>query len=227
MDFFSKIFDYIVDHNQKVSMKVVLILCGISSLFFVDWLFQFSDQYVITKKLQQIEKIESLLKNERPDSTTVAALNTIEYEVETRLTPMNHLSGFFGSLGIKTMRLIKFSTTKQSNANPSSSIRNEFWQIITASIDAILLICIGFYYLLFDKSQFGNSSEIFATVLQTAIFGFIGVLILSCIPVFSHAWYNYLLNAVINIVVLVYFVWRITPESDMPEPKGLPVNKRS
>ena len=207
---------FLVDEDRRLSSKAALVLFIILGVLFVDNYLGFSYNYNTDRKIEQVLKINSLIKDSACDSTTrIFALN-IRSEIIDRKNSVDYLLSLFrgrSNISIKHQANIPIDSAKKNDPN-ISSIKNNFWFNISAGgIFYFLAIIMIPVMLLTDKTT--SFSQRLATGIASTISfivcGLFFIWLLGFIPqITTSTWiWNYLINFIIQattIGTLIYLV---------------------
>ena len=206
---FGKFFEFILDSNHKLSKRVAIVLAGLMLLIFLDRMFKFSDNYITTKKLEQVEKIEKLLESDKTDSLTKVRLRAIEITVLERQTAWNYLSDLY----LFTKNLIKRdknptlntniaqeNITKNNIPNSSSITRSVLWHTISSSWILILLMFFFPFipFIQYNKIQATDILVLIVLEIFLMILVFLFSTVFALIPTFDNPFWNYVINFILH-----------------------------
>ncbi len=212
-----KLWDYLTNSANQTFGKLALIIFGIAALLSVDYFFRFSDSYIAEKKIEQIGKIQEIIKQDSLRVESKNELIRIENQVIARQGFWDFLTSLIQSTTsspkqkitapIATKPIIKDHLSK----TPQISL---FWHIVSSSWPFILLIMIvpftPFVPSGQDKITFTAVIAIeIVFILLSAFYSFI----LRFIPIFENTFWNYALNAIsipLLILLLSSFVAKKT-----------------
>ena len=216
---FEKIWDFFADGRHRFSKKILFSITGIVALLAVDYFFRFSDTYISDKKIEQLDKIEQLLKQDSIRIEARLELVRLEKAVIKRQGFWDFLASSISliqhtitspnekiAIPIKTSPIIK-DTVKSENV----AVRSVFWHIISSSFVFIIVPLIILVVLIFGKAK--TSSDDIGTFIGVSI----GLAIATGISSFALAQLktynppviNYGINFVLHICSIALIVYII------------------
>jgi hypothetical protein len=223
-----KVWSFFMESDHKFSKKFLLTLFIVSSLLSIDYFFRFSDSYIAEKKIEQIGKIQEIMKQDSLSIEPRRELLKLQTQVIKRQgfwELVSDLMSFIHST-ISSPNAIK---TSPINAKPikdsiitkdmppiqvlgSQSFdsknykRSVTWHVITSCWIIILLILI-MPVLSFQKSEHRLSfGSLLANELGLIVFCVVYSYLLALIPVYGNPLWNYLINFISFPIVLGFII---------------------
>lgn len=174
-------------------------------MIFVDRMFKFSDNYITSQKLEQVEKIEKLIESGKVDSTVKRQLRTIELAVLQRQTAWGYLSSQLAALKAK---IVSSGSNSEASSTGSGDGRSFFWHTISSSwLLIIIIVIMPIVILIQNKVDLSTIAAVVFAILATIpfIFGFSALF--AQVPIlFGKPVLNYILNAVLHFFILFIIV---------------------
>lgn len=209
MSFLDNITEYLTDEDRQLSSKAAFIVLIILVVVFVDNVLGFSYHFRIDKKLDEIQKINTIIKDPTVDSTTKAYAIQLRADIMQKQTVIDYTLSFF--------RNIKWASSKKPQINKptpipkpiESATRNNFIFLLTSGGFYFLIAIIGLPVLAFAPNQKTSLPQRLATgILIAFVFSAIGVFfywLFDFIPLLSKkTWtWNYILNSFFQIAIIV------------------------
>lgn len=201
--------EFLFDEHRRLSSKAAVVVFVIIGVLFVDNYLGFSYHYNTDKKIEQVQKVNSIIKDTTIDSTTKAFALNLRSEIIHRRNAFDYFVSFFrGKSNISIKHQTNIPTEIAKNKEPNiSSIKNNFWFNISAGGLYYLLAILMLPILVFtDKTTSlpqRLATGVVATLMCFAI-GWFFYWLCSFIPQISNSsWtWNYIVNAVIQIVLV-------------------------
>ena len=206
-----KITEFLFDENRRLSSKAAVVVFTIIALLIIDNVLGFSYYYNTDKKVEQIQKLNIIIKDPTLDNTTKTFALHLRSEIIDRQNVLNQI--FYFSINFKWFRFKQnpINSSKEIDNTSESIVKNNFWFHITAG---------GFYYLIaismlpgivfFDKKTSLTqriATGIFATILFFGL-GLFFYWLFNFIPqVSSSTWiWNYLLNLILQFLLIALLI---------------------
>jgi hypothetical protein len=206
MIFFDKLTDFVFDERKKISSKAAIIILSILGLVLIDNLIGFSYSYLLNNKIEEVQKLNSIISDKTSDKLTIKHAVRLRNETLLRKNVLeeinDYLSGLSFNKNLSGPQKPNFSKKESYDISP-----NNFWFHVTSS---------GIYYffgilmlplmLFLDKSS-SILQRITMSILLSAMFSGIGLFffwICSLIPmILNNSWFlNYLINFVIQGTII-------------------------
>ena len=207
-----------MESDHKFSKKFLLTLFIVFSLLSIDYFFRFSDSYIAEKKIEQIGKIQEIVKQDSLAIEPKRELLKLQTQVIKRQGFWELLSDLISFIH-STISSPNATKTSPINAKPiikKDSIvskdlppiqvlglqsfesekykRSVTWHIITSCWVMILMMLI-LPFLLFQKDDSRMSfGSLIASELILIIFCVLYSYILALIPVYENSLWNYIIN---------------------------------
>ena len=216
---FEKAFDFFINSNHKLSKKLALTVIVVSMLVFTDYFFRFSDTYIAEKKIEQLSKINEVLKQDSISSYSKTELLRIEKQVIKR-------QGFWDGLSdLISLIQTTISSPKAINKIPNETIpikidkkdvknrpvmpkkeRDVFWHIVTSCWFFILMMVIV-PIAPFTKNNEMDNKISFILLMELILILFCGIFsyLFALIPILG----NPIINYIANIALTVILIWAI------------------
>ena len=208
MDFFASILNFLIDKEKKGSIKTLFIICILIILYFLNNTLGFTYHYNISRKLEEIQKVNEILKE--PDLPISIKANLLVL----RDNIINHQS-WVDEFWDYAQKLLTSETVSKNDVHETVS-RNFIWQFISSSFFVLIgMIAIPIYFI--RKKTFKTFSGFFIIlfILWALMFFYavIVALLLSLIPIIAGRPYiNYIVNIILNLAVPIliglYMDWR-------------------
>lgn len=206
------IFAFITDKDRKLSTKAVWGTIILFALFTLDFTLGFSVQYSNGKKLDQIIKINTILRDKTLDSNFVGILDEQRKELINKKHPYQSLTTFIKSISFSASEIDSINSKPTNNKVHDTAIqgRSEFWFIASSGGYYIILGVLLILFFPFVKNETSIGQKIATAILMALV-----MLLLSwffywlcgLIPRLFGKWaYNYWLNFIIQNVVIVMSV---------------------
>ena len=206
MIFFDKLTDFVFDERKKISSKAAIIILSILGLLLTDNLIGFSYSYLLNNKIEEVQKLNSIISDKSSDNLTIKHAVRLRNETLLRKNVLeeinDYLSGLSFNKNLSEPKKTNFSKKESYDISP-----NNFWFHVTSS---------GIYYffgilmlplmLFLDKSS-SILQRITMSILLSAMFSGMGLFffwICSLIPmILNNSWFlNYLINFVIQGTII-------------------------
>lgn len=211
MSYIDHFADFLFDERRRLSSKAAVILFIILAVLLVDNLLGFSYSFAIDRKISQVQKLNTIIKDPSVDSSTKMFAINLRNRIIDRQDIVSQALSFFRG---KSNNSIKHQANKPTaTAKPIDvSIKNNFWFNFSASGFFFLLAIIMIPLMLFaDKttSFIQRLGTGIATTFSLVLFGFFFIWLLGFIPQISNStWvWNYILNGLIQILMSFLFFY--------------------
>lgn len=201
MNLFDRITDFVFDERKKISSKAAIIVLSLLGLLLIDNLIGFSYSYLLNNKVEQVQKLNSIISDKSSDKLTIKHAIKLRNETLLRKNIFEKMNDYFVDISFVNNSKPEKPNLKEGKINNFTP--NKFWFHITSS---------GLYYffgilmiplmLILDKSS-SLAQRITMSILLSAMFGGIGVFffwVCSLIPmILENSWgLNYLVNLFIQ-----------------------------
>ena len=211
MSYIDHITAFLFDEDRRLSSKAAVVVFVILAIVFVDNILGFSYSFSSDKKIEQVQKLNLILKDSTTDSTTKAfALNLRSQIIERKNVVAQTLSFFRG----KSNNTIKHQTNNPPAIPKAieSSIKNNFWFNVSASGIYFLLAVIMIPLMLFTDKTTSFSQRLatgIATTISFVLFALFFIWVLGLIPQITNStWvWNYIINFLIQIITMGLLVY--------------------
>ncbi|OWP32585.1 hypothetical protein CBG53_03795 [Porphyromonas gingivalis] len=209
MDFLNNILSFITDSNKRLSVKTVVVILTLLSVFLVDNVTGFSFYHSNQRKLDQLESIQNLLKDTTLTTDVRHKLSLMQSRVFERENVFEYLLSFFKN------KYFRSSGNEQAIIEgEGDNARNDFLFLLSTSgfymLFAFLLIIIIFFT--------GKDTSFWVSLFSVILLSIIMFLIIfsmywllgKIIPdeLFGSWTWNYIVNLFVQIVSLIgiYFL---------------------
>ena len=209
MDFLNNILSFITDSNKRLSVKTVVVILTLLSVFLVDNVTGFSFYHSNQRKLDQLESIENLLKDTTLTTDVRHKLSLMQSKVFERENVFEYLLSFFKN------KYFRSSDNEQAIIEgEGDNARNDFLFLLSTSgfymLFAFLLIIIIFFTGKDTSFWVSIFSVILLSIIMFLIILFMYWLLGKIIPdkLFGSWTWNYIVNLFVQIVSLIgiYFL---------------------
>ncbi|MFN8415570.1 MAG: hypothetical protein U0U66_04480 [Cytophagaceae bacterium] len=201
-NFLSHITEFLFDENRRLSSKAAVVVLIILAIFIVDNILGFSYYYSTDKKIEQVQKLNSIINNASTDSITKSFSIKIRSEVIERGNVFTQSLVF-----LKNFKWYESGADEVINIKPKIT-KSDFWFNITSGgLYYFIAIIILPIYVFTDKNT-SIMQRVGTGILMVAIFYGMGMFfgwLCSFIPQISNTtWgWNYLLNSSIQFLIIV------------------------
>lgn len=212
MNWIESITDFILDREAKVSSKAAVIISIVFSLILIDNIFGFSFHYNKDKKIDEIERLNAIIKDNSVDSATRAYCIQMRADVINQKDVITQASSFFRNTNRTSSRQPQKSNVSETPTTIDSAIKNNFWFHVSASgIYYIAAVFVLFLFLFLDRKRISLFQRIIlcvSTSLSMLIMAAFVYWIDTNIPQLSKTtWvWNYIVNATIQITIVTFLV---------------------
>lgn len=209
MDFLNNILSFITDGNKRLSVKTVVVILTLLSVFLVDNVTGFSFYHSNQRKLDQLESIQNLLKDTTLTTDVRHKLSLMQSKVFERENVFEYLLSFFKN------KYFRSSDNEQAIIEgEGDNARNDFLFLLSTSgfymLFAFLLIIIIFFTGKDTSFWVSIFSVILLSIIMFLIILFMYWLLGKIIPdkLFGSWTWNYIVNLFVQIVSLIgiYFL---------------------
>ena len=212
MSYIDDLSKFLFDKERQLSSKAAVVFFVILAIFFIDNILGFSSSFSTDKKIEQVQKLNSIIKDTTIDSTTkIFALNLRSQIIERKNVIIQIMSFFHNkpnnSININTHNNIPSSGTKPDNI----SIKNNFWFNISAGGLYFLLTIVTLPIMLFIDTATSFSQRLATSIITSfsiLLMGLFVIWVCALIPQVSNSnWlWNYLINFAIQITIIFLLV---------------------
>lgn len=210
---FQELLNFFLNANHKPFWKGLTFVLIILVFFFVDYFFRFSDSYITDSKLNQITKIQTLLKNECIDDEIKKELLKIQKQIIYRIT-------FWERCSIITTEIYKTYSKRNSFLNVNSDKkkdlstsessypvqRNLFWHFLSSSWFLLISMIIFPIILIYEKNAKSKFETIFMFEIIFSLFAIIYSYFLAFVPILLDVRINYFINFVSIFILSGIFI---------------------
>jgi hypothetical protein len=190
MNYLDHITEYLTNAQRRISSKATFIIILLLTLLLLDNYFDFSYHYRMTKKIEEIQKISTVINDTLNDSITRQYAISLREQLIDRKTFFDHVSLFFQSENLAS-----------SKNEPTTAIKNELLFRISSSGLSFLAAVITLFLSLKDKAGSFRSRITTGIISFTSffIFGMLSFLIAGKIPLLINT--TWLLNYFVNFIL--------------------------
>jgi hypothetical protein len=214
------IIELFLDKSKHWTLRAGVFISIIGVLFILDFTLDLSYNYYVSRKLENLEKIQILKKNYSTDSLK---LNKILF-LEEKIMNKKHYSEFlfpdFSFPDFSVNSLNKSNTSKIKDQNPTKivtpkiitnkpNIRSYFWMLLTSNYLFVLVFVVLLFVPLSGKEQrtLKSISAWFASLISSSLMIIFITWIAFKIPlIYNEPIYNYILNFLIHTVFIIIIV---------------------
>lgn len=196
MDLFTTIIKSLTDKTTKLSHKFLMLFALVISVIIIDNTLSFSKNYNNTKKTNQIEKLNNIIKDSTLTKSEIKQLKELRSNIISHKTLKDHIYDKYLS--------IKFKNEKTNTSKYEADIktRNYTVHFITSNWLLLLLMIVMVFVPFFSNEGSFNTMLLGVIFLEFVFFGlaWLCAKILSLLPViYGNPNLNYILNGLISI----------------------------
>ncbi|UOU98401.1 hypothetical protein MUU74_00165 [Chryseobacterium daecheongense] len=226
MELLNTIFIFFTDRTKKLSHKSIMILFTLVLVILIDNSLSFSYNYNNTSKLEQIEKLNSIIIDSTLSKTEKNKLITLRNNIINHETWKDKLYNKLISIDFKVKDENKIIV---KNDTPQNSKERNYWiHFITSSWILMILIILMPLFAIFDK-QNSSTALIFTIIFifepLLYIFSWCFAKLFSLIPVlYNNPFINYAVNFILHTIILLLIGFLInyhTSKKEKEEKKRL------
>lgn len=206
MIFFDKLTDFVFDERKKISSKAAIIILSLLGLLLIDNLIGFSYSYVLNNKIEQVQKLNTIISDNSSDKPTIKQAIILRNETLLRKNVIESVYDYLVGLSFNE-NLSKPNKTNSNEKINHENTPNKFWfQMSSSGIYYFFGILMLPIILFLDKSS-SVLQRVTVSILLFAMFSGIGLFffwICSLIPmVLNNSWgLNYLINIIIQCSII-------------------------
>jgi hypothetical protein len=205
MSYINDITQFIFDGNRKLSTKATVVVFVIIGILAIDNILGFSYSYNTNNKIEQVQKLNSIINNPHTDIVTEGFAKRLRDDVINREDFITQSFSFVRN----------YEWISEENTQSNDVVRSDFWFHVSAGgwyyLVSILVVPLG---LIIMFSNLNKLSFVFffqrlgGALLICIIFwgsGFLFSGLCALIPQISHStWlWNYLLNGAIQMLPIL------------------------
>ncbi|MDY3362396.1 hypothetical protein PG623_00130 [Riemerella anatipestifer] len=200
------IFIFFTDKTKKITHKTFLILTVIIGLIFLDNTLSFTFTFNNKNKLEQVEKLNSILKDSTLSKQEIAKLGLLRTNIIEHKTWKDNIYEKLLSLDFKSTEDGNKPIVK--NDKHKVSIERNYWlHFISSSwIFTILMIIMPFIGLFSEKNGSISAFIVVILMIEPLFFGmsWLFAKLFSYIPIIDNnpVW-NYLLNTLLHLFIFM------------------------
>lgn len=222
----SHILNFFTDKTRSIGSKSLFFIAVIFCFFAFDYFTGLTFYISTNSKLNQIETIERIKRDNPNDSKLSEELNKIELEILNRKSIRDYFSFFdFSNLNfiksdspesldsLKRLRALpdtsnaieQKSKIKEVSSEQVSGRRSNFVHILTSSYSFVILLVMIPFAFFAEKTRNRNYivGVLFATMFILVLIWFFSYLF-SLIPLLKYPWVNYLVNFALHSLFLLF-----------------------
>jgi len=196
---------FLFDENRRLSSKAAVVVFVFLAILLIDNILGFSYYFNTDKKIEQVQKLNYIIKDATSDSNTKAFALQLRSEIIDRENVILQTFSFFRNIKWKSSRNAQISIPKETDKTNESVIRNNFWFNISAGGLYYLLAIIMIPLMVFTDKTTSFLQRLATGILTSALFfafGWFFYWVCNFIPQLSKstwAW-NYILNILIQVI---------------------------
>lgn len=210
MSYIDHIVEFLFDEHRRLSSKAAVVVFVILAILFVDNLLGFSHSFTTDKKIEQVQKLNTILKDSTTDSTTKAFALGLRTDIIRRQSIVNKTLSLLQG---RSNSSIKHQTNNPpTNANPNDvAIKNNFWFHLTAGGLWYLLAALMLPGMILTDKTTSLIQRIATGLLAAALFfgfGWFFYWLCSFIPqIAKTTWvWNYIINFILQALLVIILV---------------------
>ena len=202
------IWAFITDKDRKLSTKAVWVTIILFLFFVLDFTLGFTVQYSNEKKLDQIIKINTILRDKTLDSNFVGILVEQRKELINKKHPYQLLTTFIKSISFSPSKAdtINIKATNIKVNDIAVPGRSEFWFIASSGGYYIVIGVLFILFFPFTKNENSIGQRIATAIIMALamlMFAWFFYWLCGLIPLlFDRWWINYWLYFIIQNVVI-------------------------
>lgn len=198
------IISFLKSTKTKLPWKVSFVILIIGTLLFIDNILGISYLYRVEKEISVVKQLNELAYNQNND------VETKQYAIALKSKVINRKNYFV--MAKEAIAKIHWEDspseqrTQEVRVKKSSSLVLHLTSSLLFYIMAVLIFCV----ILFANSNESLYKRLIAAIASAAVFSTFGYLIYvltSLIPLFAYPIINYLLNTLIQSLVVVGIIW--------------------
>lgn len=209
MNYFDQFIVFLLDENKRLSTKTALVVLIIIAILFIDNYLGFSFHYINDKKIEQIQKVDNILKDTLIDTTSRNFALQIRSEIINRKNAIDYIHAYFRVEPNKVIKQPAIVVNPIFVKPVTSQViaKDNFWFNISSSgfYFALAIIMIPLM-LIVDKttSILRRLATGITTTISFVLFGLFLIWTFGLIPQISNtSWiWNYLLNFFIQLSII-------------------------
>lgn len=212
MNYFESLINFLVDKRHGVSSKASIILLALVIALLINNLLGISYYYNISRKVEQIEKINQLLTDTSLTPSTRKTLTTWENEIINRKSVWDNTVLYVQHTFLnKELRIdtVKVIGKEPMNDNPvvTAQKRNNTWFFISSSFLYLLsMLTFPLIYIFMQRDDSWTDVLAISLLVEGLIFlmAWLHYWVFSFIPMLCGSWtWNYVLNVVLQSGILI------------------------
>jgi len=199
--------EFLFDENRRLSSKAAVVFFVVMAIILIDNVLGFSYYYSTDKKIEQVQKLNSIIKDTTSDSTTKTFALHLRSEILERENAITQSFSF--------LRNIKWTSSKKEHTIAAKEIvkpkeliiKNDFWSHLTAGGFCYLLAILILPVVVFTDKKTSLPQRIATGILGAVLFfsfGWFFYWLSNFIPQISKTtWlWNYLINLAIQFLLI-------------------------
>lgn len=210
MSYLDHITAFLFDENRRLSSKAAVVFFIVLSILFIDNVLGFSYSFTIDKKIEQVEKLNRVIKDPSTDSITKQFALSIRKDIIGRQNILNQTLSFFRGKSNNSIKHQANIPTDSANAK-EVAIKNNFLFHSTAGGLWYLLAIVMLPVMIFTDKKTSLpqrvSTGIFAGLILFG-FGWFFYWLCTFVPQLSSTtWvWNYIVNFLIQALLIFLLV---------------------
>ncbi len=185
MDFLTNLTSYFTDKDTRFLKKVLFVIFITLGLLILDNVFSFSYYFNISRKTEQLSKINSLIKDKSLNDIEIAKID----HIRTELLDHKYL---YEKDYIKIFSI------------PFKDVRNPWLHFISVNVFLLLFMFILPLIFLVEKDNNIDSILILIFIVEPLLLlcGWVIATMFSKIPLLGNPWWNYGLNFISSLIFI-------------------------
>ena len=212
IEIFLKIINTFYNKSMSFGKRISYLIIFTSILFFVEYHFEFSYNFYLNNKLEQLNNINNLKEIYSSDSTKIKELKIIEQRIINR----SHYSEYLLKIPINDFNIFKNSDNSKKHISVNNNdtkiinkpIRSYFWMMLSSSY-FLCFIVLSVLLLPITHKQHRSGSGLVGLIAGSILISLIIMLITWTsyfIPLLGKPIFNYILNFIIHTTILIIIV---------------------
>jgi hypothetical protein len=201
-DILNFIIDFLKNKAHSITFRVAMVVLIPSFLIAIDYFVGFSNSYIVSSKLENLNKIELIKSRIKNNDSLLTYLNKLE---SSTLRKSENIYSFLDfSSDAKENNINSDRINKVNSITYTVNIRSPFWHLVSSSgIWFLVAIIAPFLMLLPKKKEERNSiGGIISVVILILAFALFFYFLFGLIPVINNnPNINYLINVVLQFSV--------------------------
>ncbi|MFZ1528906.1 MAG: hypothetical protein WAT19_09150 [Ferruginibacter sp.] len=205
MSYIDHITEFLFDENRRLSSKAAVVVFAIIAIFVVDNVLGFSYYFSNNKKIEQVQKLNSIIQDTTSDSTTKTFAKELRTEIIDRKNVFYQAASFFRNIRWTNSKKQTTPVQTQPSDNKNLISKSNFWFHLTAGGLWYLLAVLMIPVIVFTDKKTSLPQRIATGIFATALFfgfGWLFYWLCSLIPqITSTTWiWNYIINFILQLL---------------------------